>query len=521
LRIRSLTIADMAMKKKKRETLLDKTRGFVKYKRETKLYRDAKTRQNDWEEIFDFKNVRRGLKTQAARCMDCGVPFCHSTTHGCPLGNIIPKFNDLVFHNDWKEALNQLTQTNNFPEFTGRVCPAPCEGACVLGINEPAVTIKNIECSIIDNAFERGWIKACPPSERTGKSVAIVGSGPAGLAAADQLNKAGHKVTVYERNNRVGGLLMYGIPSMKLSKKVVQRRVDLMAAEGITFKTSVTVGKDITTDQLRKENDALLLCMGSTWPRDLPIEGRNLGGVHVHFAMEFLQTWQQKQHGDDIDHLPLSAKDMDVLVIGGGDTGCDCIGTSLRQGARSITTFEILPQPPNSRAKDNPWPQFPRLFKVDYGHEEVSVKWGGDPRRYNTMSKKFLDDGNGRLAGVETVLVEWTKDNSGRWKMAEVPGSDKTYICQMALLAMGFLGPEKDLLEGMGVELERGNVKTGKGQYASNVEGVFAAGDCRRGQSLIVWGITEGRQAAREVDVFLMGSSSLPGPAGIILPQQG
>ena len=300
------SIADLAMKKKKRETLLDKTRGFVKYRRETKLYRDPEERQQDWEEIFDFTGVRRGLKTQAARCMDCGVPFCHSTSHGCPLGNIIPKFNDLVFKSDWKEALKQLTQTNNFPEFTGRVCPAPCEGACVLGINEPPVTIKNIECAIVDHGFQQGWIVASPPASRTGKTVAVVGSGPSGLATADQLNKAGHNVVVYERNNRPGGLLMYGIPTMKLSKKVVQRRLDLMAEEGVVFKTGVAVGKDITPEELKKSHDALVLCLGATWPRDLPIEGRGLTGIH--FAMEFLQTWQQKQHGDDIDHLPLSAK---------------------------------------------------------------------------------------------------------------------------------------------------------------------------------------------------------------------
>jgi glutamate synthase (NADPH/NADH) len=513
------SISDTAMKKKKQEVLLDKTRGFVKYKRETKLYRDPASRQKDWDEIYDFKNVRRGLKTQAARCMDCGVPFCHSVSHGCPLGNIIPKFNDLVFNDDWKEALNQLTQTNNFPEFTGRVCPAPCEGACVLGINEPPVTIKNIECSIIDNGFEKGWIKASPPATRTGKTVAIVGSGPSGLAAADQLNKAGHSVTVFERNNRIGGLLMYGIPTMKLSKEVVQRRVDLMAEEGIEFKPNTDVGKDISPKELDENYDSVLLCLGATWPRDLPIPDRDAEGIH--FAMEFLQTWQQKQHGDNIDHLPLSAKDKDVIVIGGGDTGCDCIGTSLRQGAKSITTFEILPQPPNKRAEDNPWPQYPRLFKVDYGHEEVVTKWGGDPRRYNTMSKQFLKDDNGRVSGIETVMVEWTKDENGRWKMAEVEGSEKTYECQIVLLAMGFLGPEKAILEELELEKDpRGNIKTPKGKYSTNMNGVFAAGDCRRGQSLVVWGITEGRQAAREVDVYLSGSSALPGPAGIIIPQK-
>jgi glutamate synthase (NADPH/NADH) len=514
-------VSDAAMKKKKREVLLDKTRGFVKYKREGRSYRDASQRLEDWEEIYDFKHVRRGLKTQAARCMDCGVPFCHSVSHGCPLGNIIPKFNDLVFHSDWKEALNQLTQTNNFPEFTGRVCPAPCEGACVLGINEPAVTIKNIECAIIDNAFEEGWIRASPPKRRTGKTVAIVGSGPAGLAAADQLNKAGHTVTVFERNNRVGGLLMYGIPTMKLSKQVVQRRVDLMAAEGITFKTGISVGAEaggVSAADLRAEFDALLLCTGATWPRDLPIENRSLTGIH--FAMEFLQTWQQKQHGDDIDHLPLSAAGLDVVVIGGGDTGCDCIGTSLRQGAKSITTFEILPTPPPQRAKDNPWPQYPRLFKVDYGHEEVAVKWGGDPRRYNTLSKRFIGDAEGRVAGVETVEVEWKKDEkTGRWDMCEVAGTERTYTCQLVLLAMGFLGPERTLLEQLGLGLDgRGNIKTADRCYATTEPGVFAAGDCRRGQSLVVWGITEGRQAAKEVDTYLMGSSFLPGPAGIIIP---
>ena len=356
------SITDVNMKKKKME-VLDKTKGFVKYDREKKLYKEAGSRMKNWEEIYDFKGVRKGLKKQAARCMDCGVPFCHSTSHGCPLGNIIPKFNDLVFQDNWREALKTLLQTNNFPEFTGRVCPAPCEGACVLGINAPPVTIKNIECAIIDKGFEMGWIVPKPPTVRSGKTVAIIGSGPAGMAAADQLNKASHKVTVYERANRVGGLLQYGIPTMKLNKQdIVQRRVDLMKAEGIDFITNANVGQDISAQDLYDSNDAVLLCMGATRPRDLPIPNRSSTGIH--FAMEFLQTWQQRQWGDDIDHEKISAKDLDVIVIGGGDTGNDCIGTSIRQGAKSITTFEILPEPPEIRGDENPWPQYPRVFKV-------------------------------------------------------------------------------------------------------------------------------------------------------------
>lgn len=335
------------------------------------MYRSAKSRLHDWDEIFDFKRVRKGLKMQAARCMDCGVPFCHSSSHGCPLGNIIPKFNDMVHLDHWRDALDVLLQTNNFPEFTGRVCPAPCEGACVLGIIEPAVTIKSIECAIVDKGFQQGWIVASPPPVRTGKRVAVVGSGPAGLAAADQLNKAGHWVTVYERNNRVGGLLTYGIPTMKLSKEVVQRRVDLLADEGVAFVTGVAVGQGhddgagverISVSEILGSNDAVLMCTGATWPRDLAdVPGRREASG-IYFAMEFLQTWQQRQRGDPV--AGISAEGLDVVVIGGGDTGCDCIGTALRQGARSITTFEILPQPPDQRAPDNPWPQFPRTFKV-------------------------------------------------------------------------------------------------------------------------------------------------------------
>lgn len=509
-------INDEDMEKKKLDKILDKTRGFVKYKRETVPYRNVESRMNDWDEIYDFQRVRKGLRVQAARCMECGVPFCQSS-HGCPLGNIIPKWNDLVFQQNWKEALNQLLQTNNFPEFTGRVCPAPCEGACVLGINEPAVTIKNIECAIIDHAFEQGWIKPSPPLSRSGKSVAVIGSGPSGLACAHQLNKAGHSVTVFERNDRVGGLLQYGIPTMKLSKAVVQRRVKLLEDEGIQFKTNSNIGKDIKAKELYDNFDAVVMCTGATWPRDLPIPGRQLEGIH--FAMAFLENWQKVQMGNDI-HVPkLLAKDKDVIVIGGGDTGCDCIATSLRQGAKSITTFEILPEPPTRRAADNPWPQFPRVFKVDYGHDEVKLKFGRDPRQFSTTSKEFLDDGKGNVAGIKTVKVEWTKDEQGRWKMEEVPNSEKVYKCDLVLLAMGFLGPEKYIAEELQLKLDpRSNYETPNGQYCTSVPKVFAAGDCRRGQSLVVWAISEGRQAAREVDQFLTGDTNLPGPGGVIIP---
>nr|XP_014291761.1 glutamate synthase [NADH], amyloplastic isoform X1 [Halyomorpha halys] len=505
-------VTDIPKEKKRLEKTLDKVRGFVKYSRETGLYRAAEKRLKDWDEIYNFSHVRKGLRVQAARCMECGVPFCQSS-HGCPLGNIIPKWNDLVFNNNWKEALNQLLQTNNFPEFTGRVCPAPCEGACVLGISEPPVTIKNIECAIIDHAFEQGWITAQPPLFRTEKKVAIVGSGPSGLAAAHQLNKAGHAVTVFERNDRAGGLLQYGIPTMKLSKEVVQRRVKLLQEEGVYFKTNVNVGKDITAKELHEEYDAVVLCTGATWPRDLPIPGRQLSGIY--FAMSFLESWQKKQMGNSI--TPISAKDKDVIVIGGGDTGCDCIATSLRQGAASITTFEILPEPPEKRGKDNPWPQFPRVFKVDYGHEEVKVKFGNDPRIFSTLSKEFIDDGNGNVAGIRTVKVNWTKDETGRWKMEEVPGSEVIIKGQLILLAMGFLGPEKYIANELDLDLDpRSNYETPSGKYSTSVPKVFAAGDCRRGQSLVVWAISEGRLAAREVDAFLIGKTTLPGPGGVV-----
>ncbi|KAL4232715.1 hypothetical protein ACF0H5_007403 [Mactra antiquata] len=503
-------IPDGVLEQKK----LDKLRGFIKYKRANYQYRDPGTRQKDWKEIYNHKIVKDGLKMQAARCMDCGVPFCQSD-HGCPLGNIIPKWNDLVFRDNWKEALAQLLQTNNFPEFTGRVCPAPCEGACVLGINAPAVTIKNIENTIIDYAFEQGWIAPEPPAVRSGKKVAVVGSGPAGMAAAAQLNKAGHLVTVYERNDRIGGLLRYGIPTMKLSKEVVQRRVKLMEDEGITFVTGVEVGKDMKGSELLDDYDAVLLSLGATWPRDLPIPGRNLDGIH--YAMTFLETWQKKQEGNELEYLKVNAKDKDVIIIGGGDTGCDCIATSLRHGAKSITSFEILPPPPPTRAASNPWPTFPRVFKMDYGHEEVELKYGRDPRIFNIASKEFLDDGNGKVCGIKTHLVEWTRDDTGRWNMKEVPDSEKVYKADMVLLAMGFLGPEKEILKEISLKSDpRGNILTDKQKYATSVPRVYAAGDCRRGQSLVVWAISEGRQAAREMDLDLMGTTSLAGPGGIV-----
>uniref|UniRef100_A0A182FH82 Glutamate synthase [NADH] n=1 Tax=Anopheles albimanus TaxID=7167 RepID=A0A182FH82_ANOAL len=508
------SIQDAALAKKKLDQVLDKTRGFIKYKRETTIYRNAAERQKDWKEVFNFPHVRQNLKVQAARCMECGVPFCQSNSHGCPLGNIIPKWNDLVFHGNWQEAINQLLQTNNFPEFTGRVCPAPCEGACVLGISEPAVTIKNIECAIIDHAFEQGWVKPQLPAVRSGKRVAIVGSGPAGLAAAQQLNKAGHLVTVFERNDRPGGLLQYGIPTMKLSKEVVQRRLDLMVAEGIEFRCNVHIGKDVLGSQLEQEYDAVLFTTGATWPRDLNLPNRDLKGIH--FAMEFLEASQKKLLGTRPDWI--SAEGKDVIVIGGGDTGCDCIATSLRQGAKTITTFEILPVPAEKRAQDNPWPQWPRIFRVDYGHEEVRVKWGKDPRQYSTTTKEFVSDGNGHIKGVNTVEVEWTKTPTGQWSMKEVAGTEKYYPADLILLAMGFLGPEKLAPTEMNLELDgRGNIKTSVGTYGTANPKVFAAGDCRRGQSLVVWAISEGRQAARQIDTYLMGKpSALPGPGGVI-----
>ncbi|MEM7232954.1 MAG: glutamate synthase small subunit [Planctomycetota bacterium] len=492
---------------------MGKPTGFKEFQRKTVPYDDAVERLGHYNEFLS-KVPEAHLTTQGARCMDCGVPFCQSAT-GCPVDNLIPEWNHLVYQGRWKDALDRLHKTNNFPEFTGRVCPAPCEGACVLGITTPPVTIKNIECAIVDRGFEEGWIQAEPPKTRTGKKVAVIGSGPAGLAAAAQLNRAGHKVVVYERDDRIGGLLMYGIPNMKLDKGIVERRLDLLRAEGVEFVASANVGdgsgeNGVDAKELYESNDAVLLACGATKPRDLPIEGRELKGVH--FAMEFLRKNTKSLLDSKLeDGNYISAKGKKVVVVGGGDTGTDCIGTSMRHGCESLVNFELLPRPPADRAPDNPWPQWPRIFRVDYGHEEVSAKFGSDPREFCIASKRFLDDGNGNVRGIETIRVEWTKSDDGRWQMKEVEGSEQVFEADLVFLAMGFLGPEEPLAEHLGIARDqRSNYEAQYGEYSTSVDRVFAAGDCRRGQSLIVWAINEGRGAAREIDRFLMGSTSLP-----------
>jgi len=493
---------------------MGKTTGFLEYQRVLPVLRDPKARLADWNEFHEHMSDA-ALKEQGARCMDCGVPFCHTGemmvggASGCPIHNLIPEWNDLVFRGQWQEALARLHKTNNFPEFTGRVCPAPCEGSCVLGISEPPVTIKNIEMSIIDKGFEEGWVKAHPPAKRTGKKIAVVGSGPAGLACAAQLNQAGHTVTVFERDDRIGGLLMYGIPQMKLEKSLVDRRVKLMAQEGVNFVVSTNVGKDFPTERLKKEYDAIVLCGGATHARDLPIEGRNLKGIHL--AMEFLslntKSLLDSKHADG---KYISAKGKHVVVIGGGATGTDCVGTSLRHGCKSLVQLEILARPPEARAADNPWPQWPRIYRMDYGQEEAAAVYGADPRKYAVVTKRFIGDAAGNVKGLHTVEVEWKPEN-GRMIMRELPGTDKEWPADLVFLAMGFLGPEKSgLLSELGVALDgRGNVVT-DGSKQTSVPKVFAAGDMARGQSLIVWAIAEGRDAARGVDKFLMGETLLP-----------
>ena len=486
---------------------MGKITGFKEYTRETPRSRPVEERLGDHREVYQ-EFAEDHLRQQAARCMDCGVPFCHS---GCPLGNIIPDWNDLVYRNRWREAIDRLHATNNFPEFTGRLCPAPCEEACVLGINEPAVTIELIEKTIIERAFENGWVVPQPPEKRTGKTVAIVGSGPAGLACAQQLNRAGHAVTVFERAEKIGGLLRYGIPDFKLEKWVLDRRLKLMEQEGIVFRPGVNVGKDITADELKKFS-AVVLCGGSTRPRDLPLPGRELSGIH--FAMDFLGAENRRVDGLPVEgRFNISAKGKRVIVIGGGDTGSDCIGTSLRQGAKSVTSFELLPRPPEGRPNQQPWPYYPMRLRTSSSHKE------GGSRYWAITTKSFVGAG-GRVRSLITANLEFLPVAGGRPKMIEMPGSQHEWPAELVLLAMGFIGPETDgIIARLGLELDKmGNVKT-DANYMASVPGVFSAGDMHRGQSLIVWAISEGRECARAVDIHLMGSSQLPTKGNMDLPR--
>ncbi len=494
---------------------MGKPTGFMEYNRELPDDRSPMDRIKDWKE-FHLHMPEKNQRLQGARCMDCGIPFCHmgllinGLASGCPINNLIPEWNDLIYKGNWREAVKRLHKTNNFPEFTGRVCPAPCEGSCTVGINDPQITIKSNECAIIDKAFENGWIKPEPPETRTGKKVAVVGSGPAGLACADQLNKAGHLVTVFERHDRIGGLMMYGIPNMKLDKGIVQRRVNLLAEEGIEFLTNTEVGKDLPAEKLLEEYDAVVLCGGATKPRDLPIEGRSLKGVH--FAVEFLHAnTRSLLDSRHTNGKYISAEGKDIVVIGGGDTGTDCVGTSIRHNCKSVIQLEIMPQPAADRQADNPWPQWPKVLKVDYGQEEAIALYGRDPRNYCITAKKFVGDADGNLKEVHAIGVEWQKDAAGRFIPVEIPGTEKVFPVQLVLLAMGFLGPEDTAFKALGVEQDaRSNVKAEYGAFSTNVKGVFAAGDMRRGQSLVVWAINEGRAAARECDRYLMGYTKLP-----------
>jgi glutamate synthase (NADPH/NADH) small chain len=480
--------------------------AFIQVQRRPGPARPPLERIHDWSETHPHLSEPE-LREQGSRCMDCGIPYCHTgvlisgMASGCPINNLIPEWNDLVYRGQWQEASIRLARTNNFPEFTGRVCPAPCEGSCTVGLDGDPVTIKNIEQEIADRAWDEGWITPRPPAVRTRRSVAVIGSGPAGLAAADELNRSGHSVTVFERAGRIGGLLMYGIPNMKLDKGVVDRRVGLMEAEGVTFRTAVTVGADVTADELLAEFDAVVLATGATVARDLPVPGRELGGIHL--AMSFLRgnTRRLLDGGTSLEP-PISAEGRDVVVIGGGDTGTDCVGTAIRQGAKSVRQLELLSRPPMTRAADNPWPEWPKVYKLDYGHEEAVALWGQDPRRYSTTTRRFIGR-NEHVTGIEIADVTMAPGPDGRIGLREVPGTNQVIPADLVLLALGFVGPEPTLPKAFECELDpRGNVRTGDDRMTT-VPGVFAAGDCVRGQSLVVWAIREGRQAAAGVDRYL------------------
>ncbi len=480
---------------------MGKLKGFLEIERQAAPKRPTEERLADWNEVY-LPYATFDMQAQGARCMDCGIPFCHQ---GCPLGNLIPDWNDLVYRGKWQGAIDRLHKTNNFPEWTGRLCPAPCEGSCVLAIDSDAVTIKSVELSIVERAFEEGWISPAPPSVRTGKSVAVIGSGPAGLAAADQLNRAGHTVTVFEKSDRIGGLLRYGIPEFKMEKRFLDRRLGIMEAEGVRFRTGANVGIDVPAESLRAEHDALLLAGGAGWPRDLKVPGRELRGIH--FAMEYLTQQNRRNEGDEVPVAEaITAKDKRVVIIGGGDTGADCLGTVHRQGAASVAQFELLPRPPERRSADNPWPNWPNIFRVSAAHEE-----GGD-RVYSVSTERFSGTEDGRVAKLHGARVEMQRRN-GRMTFESVPGTAFEMDVDLVLLAMGFLGPEREgLLTELGVRLtERGNVWRDE-NWMTSVPSVFTAGDMQRGQSLIVWAIAEGRSAARGIDAWLMGRSDLPAP---------
>jgi len=478
---------------------MGKTTGFMEYERKDETYAPVAERIKNYKE-FTKPLKRSELKDQGARCMDCGIPFCHS---GCPLGNLIPDFNDAVYQGKWEKAAKILHATNNFPEFTGRLCPAPCEEACVLGINEDPVSIENIEKNIVETAFEKGWIKACLPAKRTDKKIAVVGSGPAGLAVAQQLNRAGHTVTVFERDEKVGGLLRYGIPDFKMEKNIIDRRLAILSEEGIVFKTGVHVGVAITADALQKDFDAVVLCGGATIRRKLPIPGADLNGVVQ--AMDFLSQNNRRVDGITALGKEVLATDKNVVVIGGGDTGSDCIGTSIRHGATSVSNFEIMPMATDERPANQPWPFWPMRLRTSSSHKE------GAERFFSISTKKFVGDADGNLTGLITSEVEWELVPGQRPKLKEVPGTEKKWKCELALLALGFTGSETTLAKQFGIEMdERTNLKASDKNYMTNVPGVFVAGDQRRGQSLIVWAISEGRQAAHHIDKFLMGTSNLP-----------